>query len=321
LAVYEDGWLCHGACQEHGDAIDWLRKYRQLSLKDACAFLGHSADLDRGRGREHRAPRRTSASQSDCCGLDDPAWQEAAINFCQASQNALWSARGYAARGYLRLRGIDDETIRRAALGYNAKYRKQQWGAVTVHMPQDSIVIPWWIGGKLWRVKARPLPREIESQQRRGQSPNKYWQAKGGANGMYGVDDVVLDSIVLLVEGELDAITWRSVLAQYARIEAVGALKYEESEILRHIVPLATGSAGNGLTDRWLLRLAVARRVLLAFDADDAGDKAAQVWAEHLVVKTTRLRPYSGKDTGEMFKLLGAADVLRWTLDTLQGNP
>lgn len=37
-------WRCFGACNEGGDAIDFLMKHRGLSYQDAVAYLGISSD-------------------------------------------------------------------------------------------------------------------------------------------------------------------------------------------------------------------------------------------------------------------------------------
>lgn len=91
----------------------------------------------------------------------------------------------------------------------------------------------------------------------------KYIGPAGWSNGLYGADALRCDRSVLLVEGELDALTVR----QHA-----GDL----------VTPVATGSTGGARRVMWLSRLAVCARVLVAFDSDPAGDEAAQYWLDAL---------------------------------------
>ena len=64
-----------------------------------------------------------------------------------------------------------------------------------------------------------------------------------------------------------------------------------------------------------LYRVTALRRVLMATDADDAGDKAAQVLAATLSpygAKCERLRPDGAKDWNEMLQALGRAHLSDW---------
>ena len=74
----------------------------------------------------------------------------------------------------------------------------------------------------------------------------------------------------MLVEGEIDALS----VMQVAGIAAV-----------------ATGSSSGSRRHRWVLELKKASDVLIAFDSDDAGEKASEFWFEALP-NSKRLRPY-----------------------------
>jgi len=65
----------------------------------------------------------------------------------------------------------------------------------------------------------------------------------------------------------------------------------------------------------WLHLACGLRRVALAFDADEAGERAAAKHAAHLHLygaKCLRLRPEVAKDWNEMLKLRGANDLDEW---------
>lgn len=78
---------------------------------------------------------------------------------------------------------------------------------------------------------------------------------------------------------------------------------------------------GTALRD-WLCPLLAGRTVLLAFDADTAGDSAAQEWEAELrrfAVKPVRLRPSAGKDWNEQLQARGREWVAQAVQAVLAG--
>ena len=71
---------------------------------------------------------------------------------------------------------------------------------------------------------------------------------------------------------------------------------------------MATGSTQGGRHLRWLARLASASIVLVAYDADEAGETAAHFWLDALP-NARRWRPY-WHDANDMAK--SGADVTTW---------
>lgn len=68
----------------------------------------------------------------------------------------------------------------------------------------------------------------------------------------------------------------------------------------------------------WMHRASAFRRVLLAFDADEAGDRAADKIAPHLAsfgARPQRLRPEGAKDWNEMLQTF---DALRREAETVR---
>jgi hypothetical protein len=76
----------------------------------------------------------------------------------------------------------------------------------------------------------------------------------------------------------------------------------------RSIVPVATGSAHGGFLREWVVRLGVARQIVLAFDADEAGDKAACRWQQAFPA-AVRLRP-TQHDVNDMLR--AGDDIGQW---------
>ena len=194
------------------------------------------------------------------------AWQGSARAFTQYCEGVLWGELGQAALAYLRGRGLKDETIKTARLGYNpvemrqtdTKWRREKHGRLW-----QGIVIPWLIGEDLWRITIRD--------EKAVKPDPRYKQVAGGSNGLYLADSLTYHRPVILVEGEFSALSVAQECGQYVAV-------------------CATGSTGGAHSDRWLIRLAAQGLVLVAFDAEESGDLASKWWLD--LQNAQRLRPF-----------------------------
>ena len=261
-------------CGRQGDSIQFLRDYKHLSFVQAKEFLGLDS-ANNGSGNNHiDHNRRNHDDHKEAPLLQPPcqAWTESASAFLAESQSALWDERGVKALAWLRSRGLFDDTIHQASLGYNARdhyIEREVWGLPLETNDQGKpkrlwlprgIVIPWCIDGILWGVRIRRPP---------GTDPKYYWIPGGTPNVLYGADTVLPGKPSGLCEGEFDSLTIRQ--AGYGAV--------------------ATGSTHAARRTRWLARLSLASVVLVSFDTDDAGEKAAQYWIDTLP-NAKRWRPY-----------------------------
>ncbi len=311
-------------CDAKGDAIDYLR-WREpgLSFRAACArlnvdpgpkYVGGSTAVVAHTTR--RGARDDNVSAAQVCAAPTPrprpiidnrpalrsdAWQQSALRIVTKCREDLWGEEKMWEEGsaavcaYLHQRGFTDATIRAADLGYNVTScytPRAAWGLAPdgdkmVWLP-PGVLIPWWIGGQIWRLNVRWLEVfEGEAHSYNG-GGSKYIQAPGSAPGLYNVDAVYAGARVVLVEGEFCALSL---------MQAAGDL----------VVPVATGSVSGARAPRWMAKLALASEVILAFDADEAGEKAAAWWAGLLDRNTRRLVP-TRHDVNDM---LAAGDDLR----------
>lgn len=192
-------------------------------------------------------------------------WQEHGSAWAACCQAYLWQREGSRALAYLHGRGLNDDTIRAHGLGYQPKDMYEDralWGlpprpeAKAVWLPR-GIVIPWRLDGGLWRINVR---RPVTTHQIEEGEP-KYIGPPGFANALFNTDAVADGKPVLLLEGEIDAMT---------AIQAAPDL----------VAVVATGSTAGARREPWIGRLAAAPCVLLAFDCDanGAGDMAAAWW-------------------------------------------
>lgn len=269
-------------CYQSGDAIQFLREWLQVSFGEACQQLGLDVWVE---SQERQQQYQHTA--------DDPPsleWQSTGLALVQRAQLALWSPVGVDALIYLRKRGLTDETIRKAKLGYvplNASGRWlefpfESWGLKEedltptqlqkgcVRVP-DGILIPWLEGDVLWKLAIKRPGQKMD-----------YGQILGSAEGLYNVDSLQPNQTCMMVEGEFDALS----VAQEVNIG---------------LSCVATGSTTRGRLNRWISVLCLASDVLQSFDADEGGDEGAQWWLEKLP-HAKRYRPVGAKDPNELLQ-------------------
>lgn len=284
------GFFACNQCGHSGTAIDYLMLQRGMSKYEALAKIGWTPRD--GSPLQLVIPRHAQTNQPH---WEEPPeqWQKAASAFYEACQQVLWSERGKDALDYLRGRGLSDETIRKAMLGYHPgawRAPAKQWGWTT--WLAQGIVIPWLLEGGIWRLTIRD--------ERIAAGNRRYLQVPGGSNGLYLAQSLLLRRpAVVLVEGEFDAL---SIAQECGDLVAV----------------IATGTTHGSHTPRWISLLARQVRVLVAFDAEeDKGDAAAQWWLDRLA-HAERLRPL-WKDANQM--LQDGANLREWIAAALAHAP
>lgn len=274
-------WSCRQCTPSWQDAIEYVKRRDGVGFKAAVEILGLPLDSQPFNKRQHRAidPNDPQLLGQEYIALNDDEWQEHARRFCEASFDALWSVAGRKALDYLLQRGISAHVLEAAGIGYNAEEVRPMWGLTEVWLPR-GIVIPWTYEGKFWKVNIR-----------RPSGDPKYIQPKGGANGLYNASAIQKDTTVVMVEGEFDSLVLQSFVPG--------------------IVPVATGTTSGARILRWVSLIGIASQVVVAFDVDEneAGDKAAAWWLEHIGEKAVRLKP-TAHDVTDMFK--AGADLWAW---------
>lgn len=266
-------------CDAKGDAIDYVRKRDNADYRQACQILGIDPG-ERVPAQSRPAMTQPLAPQTSISDPVDPPveeWQARAWEFVTWAQMQLWTDTGADALAYLRRRGLTDDTIERAMLGYNPKVLKDdpaKWmiGDDRPIYLADGIVIPNWsesvanlgqMRETLWGIRFRRLDPEARP---------KYLSVKASTPALYGADMVTRDRPVVLVEGELDALTIAQEVPEVAAV--------------------ATGSTAWCRRLRWIAILTRAPFVIVAYDTDDAGEKAAAYWLDVLGDKAKRWRPW-----------------------------
>jgi hypothetical protein len=194
---------------------------------------------------------------------------DAAQVLVERASLALWEPGGAAALAELHGRGLRDETIQAAGIGWCPRADGVPW-------KPPCVVIPWYERGRLTLIKLRLIDdwRMGFPEARR---PPKYLEAHRNSPGLYIAAPIQSGKPVIVAEGELDA----ALIAQ-----EVGAAAGVVTE----------GSASGPLLPSIVSMLVAAPRWYIATDADRAGDEAAAAWAALAPGRCTRIRPDGPKD-------------------------
>lgn len=268
----------HFLCRSCWDASEYLaEKGRKRGWGDAIDYLRHYRGMtfQQAQAQVNGQETETRQPRSPFEGRTwTPEWQAATHRAMLAHQARLWS-QDTLALDYARQRGLTDETIKQFQLGYSR------------HRDIPTLVIPSINSGRYVTVYRRDLRPEIPKEQRWKDAPG------GTKEELYLADWLWLRKELPVVLCE-DAFSALSV--------------YQECADLVNVV--ATGGVDCGLLTRWIARLACAPLVLIALDADAAGDKYAAEWGKRLK-NARRLRPLL-KDANDM--LMGFWDLRAWVL-------
>lgn len=218
-------------------------------------------------------------------------WQAGAAVLIERAVAYLWhpkSVEGQQALAYLHGRGLTDDTIKKARIGYvplgkDGKWyigNFEQWGIDPGQLREDQrakggvrvpdgILIPWMEGRTIWKLCIK-RPGELMS----------YGQVMGSSDGsLYNIDSVTADMPAMMVESELCALS----------------VQQEAGDIINCI---ATGSTPKGRNSSAASDLVAASCVLQSFDADEAGDEASEYWIRRFKPKCIRWRPWKDDETG-----------------------
>ena len=288
FAVTPDRYYCFG-CRASGDAIKWLMNFRKLTFLQACENLSPESIKIAGQSRPVNLTATTTARQKDQPDDYQASWK-AIIDECQ---ELLWSDQGKGARQYLHDRGMKDATLQSPffRVGYSdGRKINDIWVDRGIVLPcfsvdQDSQVA--YVDYIKIRHSDNVLP--------------KYRKLKGGRKGLFGADTVRGSDIVIVTEGEFDAL-----------------LLYQEAGDLVGVCTL--GSATDRFDwGRYGWHLAFVKWLLIAYDMDDAGDLGAEAWNEVSGrVKRIKIPDDTGKDITDAWK--SGVNLSDWIMEVLREN-
>lgn len=196
LTVYENGYHCFG-CGASGDTIDLVMRLENVGFAEAVEKLSRLGPMN--------APRK---SGSQVGAQASPAkvakWQQKATAIIEEASRLLASPEGAAGRDYLVRRGFEPETWQAWQLGY--KPEVQRWEQrdgkwVVAEQLGPAITLPWMDRQRPTALQYRLL----------GHETMRYWQQAGGQRTLYGLDHIAGRPVLLIIEGEINAISvWQA---------------------------------------------------------------------------------------------------------------
>jgi DNA primase len=244
-----------------------------------------SIDLDRGlwicfgcglRGGLHSLATRLNAEVDDVevtlrsyeAAANNPYFEEAPdfASLAEKQRGALYADKPDILVDFILTRELDPRVVKHFGLGWDRT--------------GNRISFPYYRDGTVFGVKYRD---------RWGNKTSE----TGSKRGVYNVDDVVYRPYVILCEGESDT------LAVWSRLTNSSLPATVKERIGVGGIPGVAGSKSQWET--WALDFLWAKRVYVAYDADEAGDKGAELPMAALGDKAVRLRPTMGKDMTEHF--------------------
>jgi len=287
FAVTSDRFYCFG-CRASGDAIGWLMQYRKLTFLQACENLSPSMVHNVGQVRPVNLTATTTARQNRQSD-DFQAFWNAIIDECQS---LLWSNAGKGARDYLHGRGLKDETLRSPfyRVGYSDG---RKVGDIWV---DRGIVLPCFTVDKDCKVAYIDY---VKIRHGKDVTP-KYRKLTGSRKGLFGADTIRGSDIVIVTEGEFDAMLLNQEAGDLVGVCTMGSAtdRFDWGRYGKYVGYM-----------KWLL---------IAYDMDQAGDAGAEAWqAMSGRVKRIRIPDGKGKDITDAWK--SGVNLSDWVIDVLRG--
>ena len=262
-------WMCFG-CQAKGDVITFVREIEHLDFVGAVEWLAAKAgytlrytDREQGEGRKRRAKLVEA--------------MERAVDWYH--ERLLSAPDAAAARKYLRTRGLDGDVVRTYRIGW----APDDWDALcsALRLPVDVL-----------------RDTGLGFVNRRGRHQDTF-----RARVLFPIFDAQGDAVAFggRVLPGVDGAKYKNTpeTALYSKSKVLYGLNWAKSAIVtadqvvvcegytdvigfaRSDVPLAVATCGTALTEEHIRLLRrYARRVVLAFDADSAGQAAAERFYE-----------------------------------------
>ncbi len=304
--VYEDHYHCFG-CGEHGDAIAFVMKSQGAAFMEAVEQLAAEAGLE--------VPKPTpAAAEAERRRLDLHGVLDAAA---KAFQRRLFLPEGTRALGYLRGRGLTEETIRRFGLGWSGEGR----GALAAELARDGIEPPMLAEAGLMRQAedGRPAADMYFSRvmfpirDRRGRTISFGGRTLGDGQPKYvnGPETALFSKRRTLFGLDLAREAARTGATVVAVEGYMDVIALHQAGLAGAVAPLGTALTEEQLDELWRLSPCP----VLCFDGDAAGARAATRAADLALPAVTAERSLklatlpAGEDPDTLVRHRGAAGM------------
>lgn len=276
-------WYCRGCGNNKWhDAIDYI------ALRDGVDFMGAMETLE--------GPQEKTVIAAPVKPAADPSkWGDAAYQFVEDSASCLWTDEGKAALEYLHGRGLNDDTLRYWAIGFNPLEgygSPREWGVEEKVFLPRGIIIPCW---------KHSLADIVYVKVRRSSGEPRYQQVKGSKQWLFGGFTYIDQGVGFLFESELDVLlAWQTGLS----------------------CGYAAMPAGQKIHDEYFQYFKDIDYLIVAYDNDAPGQDAADK-----IVRRSRQFYFAhplpaGKDLTEYYQTTrNLDDVTEWLYAQLEWLP
>ncbi|HET9020004.1 MAG TPA: DNA primase, partial [Acetobacteraceae bacterium] len=309
--VYDDHYHCFG-CGAHGDAVSFVMQAQGASFVEAVEQLATEAGLE--------VPKPTpDAAEAERRRLDLYAVLDAAAAFFQ---RRLFLPEGARALSYLRDRGLTDETIRRAGLGWSGEGR----GALAAELARQEVPPALLVEAGLMTEPAADRPsREMffnrvmfPIRDRRGRAISFGGRILGDGQPKYlnGPETRVFAKRRTLYGLDAARQAARGGAAVIAVEGYMDVLALQQAGFGAAVAPLGTALTEDQLAELWQL----SPMPVLCFDGDAAGARAAARAAELALPllasdRSLRLAALPGGEDPDTLVRRGGAPAFQTVLD------
>lgn len=224
-------WFCRQCHELRGDAIAYLSWRDGIDFVQACERLGGKAALE---GPRTMRTQQSAANSVPVREIEPPgeAWQAMGRAYATWAQEKLW--HDGEALDYLRGRGLSDDTITAAGLGWNPEEMWRpgaKWGQEKQVWLPRGWVIPHEAGGALWAINTRRTDADISAAKSwNAANPNhkprpddKYLCVSGSKRILYSLDALYHKSDAAICEGEFDALLLQQHIGRVCGCVALGS--------------------------------------------------------------------------------------------------
>lgn len=277
-------------CGRKGDAIQYLRDFRNMSFRDACNMLHLDTKFNISPRTIRDIKPKNNVWHPASSNKPMAPWQKKALALVRYSENQL--EQNADSLMYLASRGLKSETIKTGRIGWNPKtvYRaRTSWGLPVAQNDSSKkhklwipggYVIPYMSDGEVLKIKIRISERQANIP--------PYCMLPGSQ-----MTPMLIGSglVIVVVESELDAL-----------------LVNQESGGL--VMTAAMGSAASKPDASTVGLFKSASVILIALDTNDKAGYEGWLWWQRHFSNARRWPIIKGKDPGEAW--LQGLDIRLW---------
>jgi DNA polymerase-1 len=263
-------------CQKSGGTIRYLMEYRKMSYQNACNLLGSIPSSN------NKIETLPSNAPND---FPPAKWQAKAEKLVKWAEECLWDPRYVNIPKELNTRGLKDQAIKNARLGWlpqDSYPDRESWGLPPVIKKDGNparlripagLIIPCFQNGQIHRLRTRLLYPENDL---------RYFILPGSIS-----NPMVLDGstkAVMIVESDLDGILVQQEAGDVLTVISLGSAVIKPDDQIHELVNQA-------------------EVILVSLDSDEAGAINSRWWVDHLPNARRWPMPKGyGKDPSEGFQ-------------------